>query len=375
MIISNGIVQDKTIGGVPLVSSIVSPKGSRNVRTLKPLSTSDGNPRYIVVHNTGNSASSADARAHYSWLQGVEDNDSSYVSVHFFVDEDEVIQTCPITEITYHAGDGSTGKGNSQGLSIEICENHNYQKAEQNAIQVIRALMDYFGIPIDRVQPHRYFAPNKKLCPHLILGSESAWRSNWSAFQQRILGFDEGSGDVTPTPPKSVDEIAREVIAGEWGNGSERKQRLTVAGYDYGEVQAKVNELMGGGSSGGYSDDSSPAQPSKSVDEIAREVIAGKWGNGSERNDRLTAAGYDYAAVQARVNELMGGGSSGSASSAIAVGDSVRITCSTYSTGQAIPSWVKNTTHKVSQIKDNKALLGYPNGIASWVPLSGIAKA
>lgn len=42
----------------------------------------------------------------------------------------------------------------------------------------------------------------------------------------------------------------------------------------------------------------------KSVDEIAREVIQGKWGNGADRKNRLTAAGYDYSKVQARVNEL-----------------------------------------------------------------------
>lgn len=45
--------------------------------------------------------------------------------------------------------------------------------------------------------------------------------------------------------------------------------------------------------------------PKKSVDEIAREVIRGLWGNGQERKDRLTAAGYDYNAVQNRVNELL----------------------------------------------------------------------
>ncbi len=43
----------------------------------------------------------------------------------------------------------------------------------------------------------------------------------------------------------------------------------------------------------------------KSVDEIAKEVIDGKWGNGSERKKRLKAAGYDYKAVQKRVNELI----------------------------------------------------------------------
>ena len=45
----------------------------------------------------------------------------------------------------------------------------------------------------------------------------------------------------------------------------------------------------------------------KSLDEIAREVIRGNWGNGQERVRRLSAAGYDPAAVQARVNTLLGG--------------------------------------------------------------------
>ena len=44
----------------------------------------------------------------------------------------------------------------------------------------------------------------------------------------------------------------------------------------------------------------------KSVQEIAREVVAGKWGNGEERKKKLIAAGYDYSAVQAAVNALMG---------------------------------------------------------------------
>lgn len=50
---------------------------------------------------------------------------------------------------------------------------------------------------------------------------------------------------------------------------------------------------------------SSTSTATKSVDELAREVIQGKWGNGSARKERLTAAGYDYNAVQARVNQLL----------------------------------------------------------------------
>lgn len=43
---------------------------------------------------------------------------------------------------------------------------------------------------------------------------------------------------------KSVEEVAREVLQGKWGNGAERKARLEAAGYDYAEVQAKVNTLV-----------------------------------------------------------------------------------------------------------------------------------
>lgn len=49
-------------------------------------------------------------------------------------------------------------------------------------------------------------------------------------------------------PKKSIEEVAKEVISGDWGNGDERKRRLTDAGYDYDKVQAKVNEILGAAS-------------------------------------------------------------------------------------------------------------------------------
>ena len=62
-------------------------------------------------------------------------------------------------------------------------------------------------------------------------------------------GFDafittvSGTPVSSTTPKKSVTEVAKEVLAGKWGNGADRKKRLTEAGYNYSEVQAKVNEL------------------------------------------------------------------------------------------------------------------------------------
>lgn len=57
----------------------------------------------------------------------------------------------------------------------------------------------------------------------------------------------------------------------------------------------------------GYADDA-PAPPAlKPIEEIALEVIRGDWGNGDERYDRLTAAGYDYYEVMREVNRLLYG--------------------------------------------------------------------
>lgn len=94
---------------------------------------------------------------------------------------------------------------------------------------------------------------------------------------------------------KSVNTIAREVLVGRWGNGVDRKSRLTKAGYDYNKVQAAVNKLV----------KASQMSEDKKINAVAHEVIAGKWGNGQERIDRLRAAGYDPGKIQKRVNEIL----------------------------------------------------------------------
>ena len=101
-----------------------------------------------------------------------------------------------------------------------------------------------------------------------------------------------GTANEPAKQTKTTAELANEVIAGAWGNGEERRQRLTAEGYNYDEVQAEVNRLM-----------AKPAK--KSSEEIAKEVIRGSWGNGKERKDRLTAAGYNYSEIQGIVNNLL----------------------------------------------------------------------
>lgn len=98
---------------------------------------------------------------------------------------------------------------------------------------------------------------------------------------------------VPPDIKKTVDELAREVINGLWGNGQQRKDRLAAAGYSYDDVQHRVNEILYG------------SAVKKPLDVIAAEVIRGEWGAGEQRYRRLTEAGYNYEQVQRRVNEML----------------------------------------------------------------------
>lgn len=111
-------------------------------------------------------------------------------------------------------------------------------------------------------------------------------------------------GNPTTAPRKSNEVIAEEVLAGAWGNNPERQQRLQAAGYDYAAIQAIVNQKVGSGGA--------PAQSAKlSNDQVANQVIAGAWGNGPDRRAKLQAAGYDYNAVQSLVNQKLGQGVAG----------------------------------------------------------------
>lgn len=127
---------------------------------------------------------------------------------------------------------------------------------------------------------------NSPNCPSKYNYGQTMWQ--WGV--DKIGGYDV-DGDIcfTDYSSKTVDELADEVLAGKWDNGAERERLLTAAGYDYNAVQKRINEKL-------YK---------KTVDEIANEVIRGECGNGAERKKRLTADGYDYYAVQARVNELL----------------------------------------------------------------------
>lgn len=153
--------------------------------------------------------------------------------------------------------------------------------------------------------------PNGSLTRHNMFANTSCpgkyLQNRFQELADTVNAQLDGKVEPIPSTPssgnKSNEEIANEVIAGKWGNGDARKNALTNAGYDYSAIQNIVNQKLSGSSS-------KPKTTTKSNETIAQEVINGAWGNGDDRKNRLIAAGYDYNTIQSIVNQKLGAGSS-----------------------------------------------------------------
>lgn len=116
-----------------------------------------------------------------------------------------------------------------------------------------------------------------------------------------IRGFgipDYASKATEEEPTNKADDLARKIAS-----------EINDSGLDAAQVLAKVTALLGNTDKPAEPEKPTepPAEPEKpayDVDKIALEVLNGKWGNGTARRRRLTAAGYDYRTVQNRVNEI-----------------------------------------------------------------------
>lgn len=203
-----------------------------------------------------------------------------------------------------HASSASDHNPNSAGVVCAMDITHSPQTGFD-----AHALAD--RLRVNRHPNLKYIISNRRICgawtgwawwayngsnPHSSHVHFSVGRGNDGQSQPPYDdATDWAIGSGAPSAPsngKPLDQIAAEVIAGSWGNGQERIDRLRAAGYDYSQVQSAVNARLGGGG----------AAPRKSNDVIAAEVLAGAWGNGDDRKRALQAAGYDYNAVQAIVN-------------------------------------------------------------------------
>lgn len=204
--------------------------------------------KYIVIHFTGNPFDTDENNGKYFARKIVE------ASAHYFVDSDSVTQSVPDNYVAYSVGGSKynnckeTGGGkffakatNTNTLNIELCDDVKNGKVYpskatiDNAVALTKSLMKKYNIPASRVI--RHFDVTGKSCPAYWV-DDAKWEKE---FHSKLSTT---SKKETVAKKKSITVIAKEVVAGKWGNGETRKKKLKAAGYDYSAVQKKVNELL-----------------------------------------------------------------------------------------------------------------------------------
>ena len=249
------------------------------------------------------------------YVEWLRYRDKALGIAHYYCNKDTIARVIDTYNIGYHTGEWWS---NTHSIGYEVCESmkvsdEDFLANEDMALMQATEDLIYYGLPINKqtVRLHHEFSPTS--CPHRSLALHGGTTDSVKTyFVERMNYFatlgetvDEMLGNTSISEPsrstnsvstgdKSNEEIAREVILGAWGNGEDRVNRLTNAGYNASAVQEVVNRLL----NGNYT--------SNNLDEIAQEVIQGKWGNGQDRVNRLTNVGYNYNEVQQKVNEILG---------------------------------------------------------------------
>ena len=192
--------------------------------------------QFIVIHYVG---ATGGAEANCKYFEKVYRGASS----HYFVGhKGEVWQCVEDKDIAWHCGalvyKHKTCR-NKNSIGVEMCVNKVngkwvFTEATINStVELVKELMKKYNIPVSNVI--RHYDVSGKTCPEPFVRDATAWNN----FKAKLV--------EAPKPvatKKSVEQIAREVIQGKWGNGAERKKKLSAAGYDYNTIQKKVNELL-----------------------------------------------------------------------------------------------------------------------------------
>jgi len=150
------------------------------IRKISKYNFSKGNnPKYIIIHDTGNFKDTAANNANH--FNGGNRN----ASAHYFVDEDEVYQVVEEYNCAWHCGDGNGkyGISNSNSIGVEMCNSGDYisVKTQDNTIQLVKNLQAKYNIPNDRVL--RHYDASRKNCPNNM--SKDNWKL-WNEFKAKL---------------------------------------------------------------------------------------------------------------------------------------------------------------------------------------------
>ena len=157
-------------------------------------------PTRIVIHNTANDASAANEIAYML-------SNNKETSFHFAVDDKEIVQGIPLNRNAWHAGDGN-GKGNREGIAIEICYSKSggerFEAAQRNAAELTAKLLADYGWGFVRVSNLSDYA--NMHCPHRTLDDYG-----WDNFLNLVKGFMGAETAPEPTPTQSKPDVIYQI--------------------------------------------------------------------------------------------------------------------------------------------------------------------
>lgn len=252
----------------------------------------------ITIHETANTRIGAGAQAHANLQSKGNVRQASW---HIQVDDREAIRSFPDEVQCWHAGWSAR-----DSISIEICVNQDsdYDQALVNAAAVVAELREKHGLGRDALRMH--YDWSGKNCPSRMR-STLVWK-DFIASTDPDLALpkpptvgDNGQGAAGLGGGRSVRSMALEIIAGLHGNGHETRRRsLGISPPLYMQVRTEVNRLAAG--------TPKPTIPKgKSVSQMAAEVIDGKHGQGHEHRRRsLGITAHVYEQVRSEVNRRLG---------------------------------------------------------------------
>ncbi|WP_235840774.1 N-acetylmuramoyl-L-alanine amidase family protein [Clostridium tertium] len=154
-------------------------------------------PKGICIHNTANDAPAINERNYMARA----DNQNE-VSFHIAIDDKEAIQCIPFNRNAWHAGDGSTGDGNRNYISVEICYSKSggtrFINAEKRAAKEVAELLKQYGWTINNVKKHQDFS--NKYCPHRTL--DMGWQRFLNMIQAELNSLNITTESIFPLPLK-----------------------------------------------------------------------------------------------------------------------------------------------------------------------------
>ena len=293
-----------TLGGVTVKEYLLT-KHNPN-RIDMPSTSMAGKIIGVTVHNTDWISVASGTTPAEQYTRATVNGNMNDVRVHYYVDNTCTWQNLPLTLSGWHAADGS-GNGNRRTIAIECIMSGAYnstdKKSEDNCARLAAALLKQYGLGISHLYTHTHWLNVRdgksgtvdqlntmynryKMCPLYIL-------PHWSAFKSKVQSYMKSGTSVSKNP--TTKQLYR--VRKSWSNA--KSQIGAFSSLDNAKKACKSGYSV-------FDANGNVVYPTKkSIDEIAREVIQGKWGNGTDRKNKLTNAGYDYNAVQKHVNELM----------------------------------------------------------------------